>query len=194
LTTRKLNATGSDEGFITIREKLLVLDEFVNRGLLASFVEHKKDFFVVLVFSISLFDTVQNVVPDGILEKNGLLLDNSDLTVIPFTVDLSDVTTVEFDSTGAREVELLQHGNATGLSTPTSSDKGNHFLVMVVDFETNVIESHNIHLLRVREFDVFKGEVTGNGIVIEENITTDVHDFRLVLHDLLEGIVHSSNS
>jgi hypothetical protein len=65
---------------------------------------------------------------------------------------------------------------------------------MVVDFETDVIESHNIHLLGVRESDVFKGEMTGNGIVIEENITTDVHNFRLVLHDLLEGIVHSSNS
>lgn len=122
LPARKLNSSSSDKGFVTVREKLLVHDELVDGSLLASVVKHLNDLFLRLTFNVFLPDSVQNVVSDGVVEEDGLLLDDGHLTVVPLRVESSDVTAIESYSSLKRQVELLEHGDAAGLSATTSSD------------------------------------------------------------------------
>lgn len=194
LPARKLDTSSSDKSLITIREKLGVSDEIVDRGLLAGIVKHIQEVDLSLTFSVSIFNTVEDVVSDGIVEENGLLLDNSDLTVVPSTVEKSDITAIEGHLSGKREVELLQHGDATRLSTSTSSDEGNDSLVVVVDLKADVVKRDHVHLLRVRECDVFKSKMSSDSLIVRDVISILSHDFRNRPSDLIESFVNSLDS
>jgi len=189
-----LNSSGADECFITVREELGVFDEIVDRSLLASLVEHLSDLSFTFAVSVPLFNAVEDVVLDSVVEENGLLLDNSHLTVVPFTVQSSDVTSVESHSTLKWQVELLQHGYTTRLSAATSTNKGDDFLVLVVDFKGDSIKCSNVHLLRVRESYVVQGEVSIYLGVVFDSVSILVEDSRLFILDLLKTIVDTLNS
>jgi len=122
------------------------------------------------------------------------LLDDSHLTVVPSSVESSDVFSIESHSPFLRQVELLQHGDATRLSASTSSNEGNDFPVLVIDLKADVVKSDYIQLLRVREGDVFKGKMSGDSRIILNLIAGGVHDFRNSSPNPYELFVHSLDS
>lgn len=194
LTSRKLNSSSANECFITVGEELGVFDEIVDRRLFASLIEHLCDLSFTFTVSVSLFNAVEDVVPDSVVEEDGLLLDNSHLTVVPSTVQSSDVTSVESHCALKWQVELLQHGYTTGLSATTSTDEGDDFLVLVVDFKGDSIKCSNVHLFRVRESYVVQGKVSIYLRVVFDSVSVLVDDGQLFVLDLLKTIVDTLNS
>jgi len=105
LPTRKLDSSGTNQSLVAVREEFSVLDEIVDGGLRAGFVKQGQKFSFglgyrvfalgILVVGVSALNTVHDVVSDGVLEEDGLLLDNGDLRVVPPAVEGSDVTAVE---------------------------------------------------------------------------------------------------
>lgn len=89
---------------------------------------------------------------------------------------------------------MLQHGYTTGLSATTSTDKGDDFLVFVVDFKGNSIKCSNVHLFRVRESYVVQGKVSIYLGVVFDSVSVCVDDGRLFVPDLLKTIVDTLNS
>jgi len=105
LPTRELDSSSSDQSLITVRELFSVLDEIVDGGLLADFVKQLQKFsfgfghrvltFCIFGVGVSVLNSIEYVVSNGVLEEAGLLHDNGHLRVIPSAVEGPDVTAVE---------------------------------------------------------------------------------------------------
>lgn len=86
LSSRKLNSSRANECIVTVREELGVFDEIVDRRLFASLIEHLCNLSLTFAVGVSLFNAVEDVVLDSVVEEDGLLLDNGHLAVVPSTV------------------------------------------------------------------------------------------------------------
>lgn len=80
------------------------MSELISVCLSACIVNQSLNLFVSLVVQVK---AVSNVLTNRTGEKDWLLLDNRDLTVVPFRVQFPDVTSVEEDASFLRVVESL---------------------------------------------------------------------------------------
>lgn len=86
LSSRKLNSSRANDCIVTVGEELGVFDEIVDRRLFASLIEHLCNLSFTFAVGVSLFNAVEDVVLDSVVEEDGLLLDNSHLAVVPSAV------------------------------------------------------------------------------------------------------------
>ena len=85
------------------------MDEVIGVGLLASIVHHLLDILISHIFL--KVHSVDNVFADCSCKKDRLLLNDTNLRVIPFLVEFLDVASIEENLTFLRVVESLNQGD-----------------------------------------------------------------------------------
>ena len=84
------------------------MGEIIGIGLSTSIVDHFHDLVFILVFDVQ---TVSNVLTDGSREEDWLLLDDRNLAMVPLRIKLSDVSSVEENTTFFWVIESLNQGD-----------------------------------------------------------------------------------
>ncbi len=108
LTTRKLNTTLTNNSFVAKREQVKVMDEVISVSLATGIIHHGFNLFISLILEIQ---AVANVFADASREENRLLLNNSDVVMVPSWVKVLDVASIEKNFTRFRVVESLNKRN-----------------------------------------------------------------------------------
>lgn len=99
------------------------MDKVVGISMLCRFVKHGCDLF----FRTSLnIQSVTHVFSDGAREQDRLLLNDSQLLMVPTGVQVFDVDAIELNRALVRVIEPLHQSNDTRLSTSTLATQGNH--------------------------------------------------------------------
>lgn len=89
LTTGEAETSFTNDGFVALREELLIVDEGESVGLAASIFHHLVE---VGVGEASLVDTIHDVLADRAREENRFLLHQSDLLLmVPLIVKVLNV-------------------------------------------------------------------------------------------------------
>lgn len=84
LASRETHSSFSDNSVVAFREDGLIHDEVVAVGILACCLEHFQDCLLILASQV---DTIEDIISDGVREKNRLLLHDSHLSLmVPLVV------------------------------------------------------------------------------------------------------------
>ena len=131
-------------------------------------------------------ETVGDVLSNRTGEKDGFLLDNSDLVMVPLRVELLDIDTVEEDLALIRVIEALKQLDNGRFAAATGSTERNDAVLLVIDVEGDTLK-HLVSLLTlawVGELDVVDLEASTN--LSGDGPVAGVFglDLRLGLHEL----------
>jgi hypothetical protein len=89
-------------------------------------------------------EAVTYVLFNGAGEENGLLLDDGDLIVVPFRIELFDVASVEQNFSSDGVIKSLQERDNRGFSTTTGATKSYYTILLIVNGERNTLEYHYV--------------------------------------------------
>lgn len=157
LATRELDATLTDNCLISEREKVVIMDKVISIGLAASIVHQLFDLCIVHAVEA---ETESNVLSDCTGEEHGLLLDNSDLVMVPFGVQIFDICAIKDDLALIRVIETLNHLNDGALAAATGAAKCHNSVLLSIDRERDSLEHLYVFFARVSELDVAELKIT----------------------------------
>ena len=131
------------------------MGKFVGACLLGRLIYHSNDLILALALQVN---TVSDIFTDAAREEDWLLLDDSDLVMVPLWVQILDVLAIEKHFTFDRVVEALEEGDDRGLSAAARSTECHNSVFVIVNGKAYSAENGSIWLAGIVEFDIFHFE------------------------------------
>ena len=119
-------------------EPVYIVDEVVGISLAASLVNPLLN---LLIIEIGNIESVDDVVNDGARKEHRLLLNDSNLIVVPLWVKVSQVLTIEENASRIRIVKALNQRNDCAFTAPTVAANCNDSVSISVNREGDAFQN-----------------------------------------------------
>ena len=106
------------------------MDKVISIGLAASIVHQLFDLSIVHAVEA---ETESDILADCAGEEHGLLLDNGDLVMVPFGVQVSDICAIKDNLALLRVIKALNQLNDRALAAATGAAESHNSVLLSID-------------------------------------------------------------